>query len=462
MKTFAGPCLACLALLALLVGAVAAEPGASFESRWAVADSLHTAGDFVAAESSYRELLGAYPASQRTALRIAIVQEKQGRTQDALASYDSAYSLDAEGEWADVALFYAARCATAGGALQKAAQLIDRAAAFHPESPWTERCRQIDARIVRNPDESAAFEARVTRAVEHCERMEQIVGDDGLEDAERIVRLQELLAQAAGSPVALRITERIGHIQCRTGDMLGARDTFMALHAGVPAGAERSLCAKTALRRLAALNQALGDKEAALRYNAMATAVSEGAAEKEEAALERAGLLFERIQLNFRRGGRGYDAVDENQWRGLETELDGLVSSAQIPRVRDTATLIRLEVHSWRGQTDSALRLYREAILPSETASAQIKGTALFFVGDLLALQERNEEAIPLLAQFVDNEKHRTLWPDMDHYQRACYRLAVARRAVGDAAGFQEGLRKLESDFPDSSYTTLARELNGQ
>jgi tetratricopeptide (TPR) repeat protein len=88
---------------------LAAAREARFRTVWSAADAPHQAGDYAESERLYKQVLAEFPDAQRAALRVAIAQERQGKSAEALESYDRALAADPQGEWAPVALFYKAR-----------------------------------------------------------------------------------------------------------------------------------------------------------------------------------------------------------------------------------------------------------------------------------------------------------------------------------------------------------------
>src|SRR5690606_20798657 len=108
----------------------------SFQSLWEQADQRQTREEYAAAEQSYKDILSLYPDSQRTALRIAITQQKQQRYDDALVAYDNAISMDPLGDWAAVAIFYKARAASEAGDLASMVGSLEMLNSLHPDSSY--------------------------------------------------------------------------------------------------------------------------------------------------------------------------------------------------------------------------------------------------------------------------------------------------------------------------------------
>ncbi len=87
----------------------AGQSKAENDPRWQQAVSLKESGNYADAANVYRDLLLDYPKSQRTALRIALNEQRAGDNANAAASFVTARAVDPYGYWNEVGLYYEAR-----------------------------------------------------------------------------------------------------------------------------------------------------------------------------------------------------------------------------------------------------------------------------------------------------------------------------------------------------------------
>lgn len=116
-----------------------------FRQLWSEAESATSRQDHAAAALQYRAILSQFPQSQRTALRVAVNEEKAGRIDQALTAYDAALTLNPRGAWVDVALFYKARALLGAGNRREALTTVEHLRQQFPDSSYAIRALTLQA-----------------------------------------------------------------------------------------------------------------------------------------------------------------------------------------------------------------------------------------------------------------------------------------------------------------------------
>jgi len=437
--------------------AAADDPAeARFQTLWAEADSVHTEGDFAVAEQLYKAILAEFPHSQRTALRIAICQEKAGRTQDALASYDAAINLDPLGYWAEVALFYKARACREANHIQGALDAVQRLRAQYPESPYNARAAVLEAQITGGdvPAAQALLEQELAagEAFDQCMKASRAT-----QDALALEGIEGLLELYPRSAVALRALEAKGHLLLRNKQYEEAVEPFLRILAQLGDSAPRSRIVQEARTRLAAIHHALYDRSEALR---LYTEVLEGEPDPTiaaNAALQAAGVAFEIYQRRRLREG----PLPEERWdevRALCQTAKGFPATTPEQRVR--ADLMIVETWTWQGDREKSveaaevfLDIYDEEEFKREVATAHL------VAGKDLRVLKRYDEALAHLRWIVEAyPEENEIWPEMDHLPRTYFLIWQTLRDKGaPKAEVKKAGEELTARFPESSYTEHVR-----
>jgi tetratricopeptide (TPR) repeat protein len=429
---------------------LAAAREARFRTVWSAADAPHQAGDYAESERLYKQMLAEFPDAQRAALRVAIAQERQGKSAEALESYDRALAADPQGEWAPVALFYKARFCKEGAREPDARAAIARLRAEHPDSSYVARAAVLEAEL--DGHSTAAAEAALERELAAAALYDAgMAKSKARADEEALVDLRRVPAEYPGTAAALRALDAEGHILTRNRRFDEAEAAFMRILDVCPDDSPRIM--QVARTRLAALAHARGDRlEAIERYLGLMES-SPTPKVSENALLQAAGLLFEVIQREVWEGEAG---VPISRWEHLRDVLRSLreLEGASEKTVL-LADLMEMESWCWTGPAEQAIQAGRAFLDKYEHMRDHRRevATALCFLATQYKHAEYYEECESVARRIIElYPTESEIWPRMDHLARANYDLFECVRIQGDKDQAELIRRALESRFPDSPY----------
>jgi tol-pal system protein YbgF len=104
-----------------------------------------------------------------------------------------------------------------------------------------------------------------------------------------------------------------------------------------------------------------------------------------------------------------------------------------------------------RGQYTTAQRAYTQFL--QEHPNDPLAPDAHFFMADILALQDRPQDAI---AAFLEVQRR---YPTAARVPDALYRVAILQRELGNTDDAKATLQRLINTYPDASMAALARDL---
>lgn len=238
---------------------------AKFTSMWEHAATLHTSERYVEAEVDYKRIFSEFPDSQRTALRIAIVQGKQGKIPDAIQSFNTAYNVDPYGSWAPVTLFYLARFASENDDQELARSTIDKFYSLHPDSPYKARCSLLLAELDGKDTSSAnrQLDEELRAATLYDEALSIFKSGDYDTAADKFSSIANNYPNYSS---CLQAKEALGHIYILKKDYTAAEGEFLDILADVGLDSPDSRIAQVAKERLAALSQLQEKHHVSLSY----------------------------------------------------------------------------------------------------------------------------------------------------------------------------------------------------
>jgi tetratricopeptide (TPR) repeat protein len=426
---------------------LAAAREARFRTVWSAADAPHQAGDYAESERRYKQVLVEFPDSQRAALRVAIAQERQGKSAEALESYDRALAADPQGEWAPVALFYKARFCKEGAREPDARAAIARLRAEHPDSSYVARAAVLEAEL--DGRSTAAAEAALER-----ELAAAAVYDAGMAkskaraDEEALADLRRVPAEFPGTAAALRALDAEGHILTRNRRFDEALVVFEAILQALEPGQRSSRIAQTSQRRVAGLLHAKGRREESLL--AFSRIISDSTSPEEagaDAILQAAGLTFELMLEDFGRN----QPVSAHQVEELESLFAAVRSWPSAPiSVRIRADLMHIESLAWQNRFEEFEKLaikfldaYEAGEFPREVA------TARFFLGRELIQRRKICEGLPHLLGVIELFPRGELWPGsgMTHIEEAYHDAIEAQFILARQAEARELYEQFKDGF---------------
>lgn len=429
---------------------LAAVREARFRTVWSAADAPHQAGDYAESERRYKQVLDEFPDSQRAALRVAIAQERQGKSAEALESYDRALAADPQGEWAPVALFYKARFCKEGAREPDARAAIARLRAEHPDSSYVARAAVLEAEL--DGRSTAAAESALERELAAAALYDAgMAKSKARADEEALEELRRVPIEFPGTAAALRALDAEGHILTRNRRFDEALVPFLRILEATQSAAPNARISETAATRVAALHHALNDRDAALQTY-LDIAESEGLTSKTRAnaLLQGSGVYFEILQQHRRRD----IPVSDQQWDEMRlmliTARDAQGATKQDVKI---AELMHLETWHWQRrreetakELDAFLLKYQGAEHRREIATARIFGAI-----DLNYLRRHEEAAAHIEWVMAEYKPDEWVWPTWKGLDRGVVELFKAKEKLGasrsELVRLAEFMEKHYSDY---------------
>ena len=416
---------------------------------------------FQDAEGLYRQVLALTPENQNAAYRLAICQQKAGKLDDSIASFDRAIAINPKGYWAEVALYFRASTCQEAGRNSEALDGIQQLRSLYPESSYIARARVLKSKITGKNE--AIAEAALER-----ELRAGAVFDEGMQFANEkdndraIQRMDEVIARYPDCAVALRARERKGYLLLRDKKYEEAMDPFLQILSQTQELYPDARITQSAKTRVAAILHALKRREEAIdQYLELLESDCDPEIQA-NAALQTVGLAFEICQR--RRVDEG--PLPDKTWEELRTMCEDVKKMPAVTEEQKVrADLMRIELFSWQEDRENSLESaeafiqeYDPKLYRMETATAHL------VAGQALRHLKRYDEAIEHLQWIVDEyEDEEYIWKDMDHLPKSYFYIYLCLREKGaPKSEVNEAGDELQKRFPDSPYSEHVRLMKNQ
>jgi tetratricopeptide (TPR) repeat protein len=421
---------------------------------WSRAHSLEEASKFAEAEAAYQDLLQLDPGSQRVTVRVGLMQEKVGKHQQAISSFDQAFRIDPFGLSAPGALYFKARVLVNEGSPHEARQSIAILKRLHPDSSYSARADLLLAKQGDSAIESA--ERNLASELEARTMLDGILSSDR-PNRERLDMCSALIDRFPQSPTKLQALEVRGHLFIKDKDYAQAAVDFTRILTELKSPTAESRIAQVATTRLAAIAHALGNRDESLKlYLSLAEADSIAHSTKHHALLHGAGVLFEMYQRQSRTGN-----VSREQWESVRSLCRMVVDGSTEVNDRATADLMLLETFQWEGDDEAVLLAIEE--FESKYGEHDVRrqlATARMMAAISARRLGKYDIALIRWNQIVVAYKEESeIWPGMDHLPRVYFeRIGTLKRLGVDKKIIDQAIDDLYARFPESNYTDIVRQ----